>query len=97
MGLANYFRRFVPHYSTIVAPLTALTQKERCSAFDWNHWGGAELQAFEELKRRLTSAPVMAIPDLNAPFQVYTDASVLGTGGVLLQHGRLYQCKVLPR
>jgi len=88
LGLANYFRRFVPHYSTIAAPLTALTGK-RGAESAWKEWEPSEHQAFAELKRVLTTAPVLAIPDLNGRFQVFTDASGLGTGGMLLQCGRV--------
>eukprot|EP00983_Pelagomonas_calceolata_P044192 1139199-Pelagomonas_calceolata.AAC.3 len=88
LGLANYFRRFVPHYSSIVAPLTSITGR-KAATFNWLHWGPAGKHAFEKIKHALTHAPVLAIPDLNAPFQVYTDAYLLGTGGVLMQNGRV--------
>eukprot|EP00983_Pelagomonas_calceolata_P030214 947588-Pelagomonas_calceolata.AAC.1 len=44
-------------------------------------------ETFQEIKKRLIIAPVLAIPDLNKPFQVHTDASVVGTGGLLMQDG----------
>eukprot|EP00983_Pelagomonas_calceolata_P008496 278078-Pelagomonas_calceolata.AAC.1 len=56
-------------------------------------------EAFQVIKKRLISVPVVAIPDLNKPFQVQTDASVVGTGGVLMQDGRVvaYTCtKISP-
>ena len=91
LGLANYFRRFVRNYSTIAAPLTSLTQRANADAFNWDKWSekGPELIAFLELKKALTSAPVLALPDLNSTFEVHTDASVHGTGGVLIQKGRV--------
>ena len=89
LGLGNYFRKFVHHFSTMVAPLTALTSKAAAQAFNWNDWGQAELTAFKQLKHALISAPVLAVPDRDSPFQVHTDASVVGTGGVLLQGGRV--------
>ena len=89
LGLGNYFRKFVEKYSTVVAPLTALTGKEAAKAYDWNAWGQVELTAFEQLKEALITAPVLAVPDRDLPFQVHTDASVVGTGGVLLQNGRV--------
>jgi hypothetical protein len=89
LGFGNYFRKFVRHFSTMVAPLTALTGKDAAKAFNWNAWGQAELTAFERLKEALVSAPVLAVPDRDKPFQVHTDASVVGTGGVLLQEGRI--------
>ena len=89
LGLGNYFRKFVRHFSTMVAPLTALTGNDAAKAFNWDAWGQAELTAFERLKEALVSAPVLAVPDRDKPFQVHTDASVVGTGGVLLQEGRI--------
>jgi len=81
LGLGNYFRKFVCRFSTVVAPLTALCSKDAAAAYDWNRWGQAELTAFHDLKRALTTAPVLAVPDRDRPFQVHTDASVVGTGG----------------
>ncbi|GJP48756.1 hypothetical protein CLOM_g8031 [Closterium sp. NIES-68] len=83
LGLANYFRRFLENYSTIVAPLTALTRK----GWAWE-WTSECQQAFEEVKRRLTSAPVLVLPDPGKPYEVVTDASTVGIGAVLLQEGR---------
>ncbi len=77
------------HFSTMVAPLTALTSKGAAQAFNWNDWGQAELTASKQLKYTLMSAPVLAVPDGDSPFQVHTDASIVGTGGVLLQGGRV--------
>ncbi|KAJ9519127.1 hypothetical protein QJQ45_007681 [Haematococcus lacustris] len=88
LGLANYFRRFIPNFSSLAAPLTTLTSKQVAAAYDWGHFGGAELAAFTELKEALCSAPVLALPDFSKPFVVCTDASLVGTGGVLMQDGR---------
>eukprot|EP00983_Pelagomonas_calceolata_P019891 628193-Pelagomonas_calceolata.AAC.1 len=87
-GLANSFWRFVPHYNSIVAPLTSIIGRKAVT-FNWLHWGPAEKYAFDNVKHALTHAPVLAIPDLNAPFQVYTDASILGMGSVLMQNDRV--------
>ncbi len=86
LGLANYFRRFVQDYSRIAAPLTALTSER--AAFDFTQWGPVELAAFRRIKQVLTHAPVLALPDLAQPFTIMSDASNLGCGAVLLQHGR---------
>ena len=88
LGLANYFRRFVHHYSMIAAPLTELCGKKG-ETYDWRNWGKDELDAFNALKKALTTAPVLAIPDLNKPFKVITDASVRGTGAILMQDDRV--------
>jgi hypothetical protein len=80
LGLCSYYRRFVPDFSTIAAPLHALTQKGR--AFVWT----AECQtAFDELKRRLTESPVLALPRDGCRYIVDTDASDHGIGAVLQQ------------
>ncbi|CAI7801038.1 unnamed protein product [Closterium sp. NIES-54] len=83
LGLANYFRRFLENYSTIVAPLTALTRKG-CA---WE-WTPQCQKAFEEVKHKLTNAPVLVLPNPQKPYEVVTDASTVGLGAVLLQEGR---------
>ncbi|KAJ9525532.1 hypothetical protein QJQ45_003106 [Haematococcus lacustris] len=88
LGLANYFRRFIPNFSAIAAPLTNLTSKEAAAKYNWAVVAGAELAAFNALKEALCSAPVLALPDFTKAFVVCTDASLLGTGGVLMQEGR---------
>ncbi len=81
LGLANYYRRFVPNFSSIAAPLTALTGKTR---FIWND---TAQKTFEHLKHLLTSTPCLLIPNPNKPFTVETDASDTGIGAVLTQDG----------
>ena len=58
LGLAGYYRRFIENFSRIAAPMTRLTWKE--VKFDWDD--RCE-EAFQELKRRLTSAPILIVPD----------------------------------
>ncbi|KAK1693008.1 hypothetical protein QYE76_009705 [Lolium multiflorum] len=82
-GLAGFYRRFVPNFSTIVAPLNELTKKG--VVFEW---GPDQDHAFDELKRLLTSAPLLALPDFNKQFEIECDASGIGIGGVLMQEGR---------
>jgi hypothetical protein len=84
VGLANYFRKFIQGFSSLVSPLITLMNK---SPKDWL-WSDVEQQAFDGIKRALTTAPVLALPDPDLPFEIISDASVLGTGGVLLQEGR---------
>jgi hypothetical protein len=86
LGLANYFRKFIKNYSTMVAPLTSLTKKNR-QITDWDDHCD---KAFQAVKDSLTNAPVLASPDFNDrdAFQVHTDASIEGLGAALLQHGR---------
>jgi len=80
VGLAGYYRRFIEGFSKIVAPLTQLTQKDQ--PFTWTN--KCE-DCFQELKQRLTSAPILVILDVGKPFEVYFDASHLRLGCVLIQ------------
>jgi transposase InsO family protein len=89
LGLANYFRRFVRNYSLVTAPLTDLTSDQASASYDWNAWRPREREAFDRVKAALTAAPVLALPDLNKPFTIMSDASVLGCGAVLMQDGRV--------
>ena len=82
LGLANYFRRFVPKYSEVARPLTRLTGKD---AFH-TPFTVEESHSFKELKKALVSPPTLAIPDFTKPFEVYVDASDIACGGILLQN-----------
>src|SRR5262249_44456711 len=84
LGLVGYYRRFIQDFSSLASPLTHLTRKN--VKFVWS--SDCE-QSFQELKRRLTSAPVLSLPDDSGGFVVYTDASLLGLGCVLMQHGKV--------
>ncbi|KAJ9561695.1 hypothetical protein OSB04_006855 [Centaurea solstitialis] len=84
LGLAGYYRRFIPNYSRISLPLTQLTRKT--AAFSW---GSKQQAAFEELKRRLCEAPVLTLPDGLDDFVVYCDASHQGLGAVLMQRDKV--------
>ncbi|KAL5524985.1 hypothetical protein ACEPAF_8854 [Sanghuangporus sanghuang] len=79
LGLGNWLQHFVKDYSSVVKPLTTLMGK-----VEWK-WGEDEQAAFEELKRHLSSPPMLAIPNNEDPFRVEADASDFVTGGVLLQ------------
>ena len=80
LGLCNYYRRFIEGYSKIAAPLTDLTHKD--TPFLWTP---RTTEAFEELKKHMTEAPVLCIPDPELPFTVTTDASDFAVGAVLMQ------------
>ena len=71
---------FIANFSQIAHLLHLLTKKDQEYV-----WGEVQQQAFQELKDRLTSSPVLWLPDLSKPFLVQTDASKLGTGTILLQ------------
>ncbi|KAL5544752.1 hypothetical protein UlMin_008536 [Ulmus minor] len=79
LGLAGYYRRFVEGFSSLAAPLTALTKKDK--KFEWTQ--KCE-QNFQELKRRLTSAPILTLPSEDEEFIIYCDASKIGLGAVLM-------------
>ena len=84
LGLSGYYRRFIEGFSKLAKPMTALFEKnakfvssDKCQ------------ENFEELKKRLTTAPVLVLPDLSKNFSIYCDASRLGHGCVLMQEGRV--------
>ena len=84
LGLAGYYKKFVEGFSRIAAPLTKLTRKDvKYDLVD------ACQQSFEELKGRLTSDPVLVLPNGRYGFVVYSDASRQGLGCVLMQHDRV--------
>jgi hypothetical protein len=84
LGLASYYRRFIPDFSRIAKPLTELLKKG--AKFEW---GQKCEDAFHTLRQHLTTTPVLAQPDNNKPFDVYCDASGTGLGCVLMQDNRV--------
>jgi hypothetical protein len=82
LGLAGYYRRFIKDFFKIAKPMMKLLEKNK--AFEWI----AECQAsFEELRKCLTSALVLVLPDLTKKFDIYCDTSRRGLGCVLMQEG----------
>jgi hypothetical protein len=84
LGLAGYYRRFIEGFSKIARPMTELLKKEK--KFNWTE--SCE-KSFQELKRRLTTALVLTLPDIQRDFVVYCDASRQGLGCVLMQDGKV--------
>ena len=84
LGLAGYYKRFIEDFSLLVAPITRLTRKE--VKFEW-----IDLceKAFQELKRRLTSALILIVPERGMRYTMYCDASKDELGCVLMQSGRV--------
>src|SRR3954467_8011457 len=80
LGLASYCRRFVKNFSKIAKPLTELLKKDKKFL-----WTSKCEESFQELKRRLTSAPVLAPPDTKKNFEIFCDASRQGLGCILMQ------------
>jgi hypothetical protein len=70
LGLAGYYRRFIEGFSKLAKPMTALLKKN--TKFIWSEKCQAN---FEELKKKLTTAPVLILPDLSKSFSIYCDAS----------------------
>ncbi|WVZ84578.1 hypothetical protein U9M48_031601 [Paspalum notatum var. saurae] len=84
LGLAGYYQRFIENFSKIAKPMTSLLEKD--AEFRWTN---AQQAAFDELKKRLTTAPVLTLPDQQKKFIVYCDASRDGLGCVLMQEGKV--------
>ncbi|CAM4569383.1 unnamed protein product [Caretta caretta] len=102
IGMAGYYRRFVPHFSAIATPITELCKKGKPDKVVWTEQCQ---EAFRALKEALGSGPVLANPDFDKAFVVFTDASDTGLGAVLMQedekgerHPIVYLSKkLLPR
>jgi hypothetical protein len=84
LGLAGYYRRFVQDFSSIAKPMTKLTEKG--VPFMWTDDCEA---SFRTLKDKLVNAPILVLPESGKRFTVYTDASRIGLGCVLMQDGKV--------
>ncbi|KAG8503261.1 hypothetical protein CXB51_001217 [Gossypium anomalum] len=84
LGLAGYYRRFVEGFSMIASPMTKLLQKN--VKFEWTD---KCQQSFEQLKARLTEAPILVQPEPGKEFVIYSDASLTRLGCVLMQEGKV--------
>ncbi len=96
LGFANFYRRFIRSYSSVAAPLTALTSSK--VPFQWN---SAADEAFQALKLRFTTAPILQLPDPDRQFVVEVDASDVGVGAVLSQRSasdqKIHPCAFFSR
>ncbi|KAJ1119110.1 hypothetical protein NDU88_007296 [Pleurodeles waltl] len=103
LGLVGYYRRFIPHYSTLAAPLTDLLKKGQPKNI--TSLNPAQDHSYHTLQRCLTTQPVLKCPEFDLPFHLQTDASDVGLGAVLFQKDRdnvshpvvFISCKLLPR
>jgi hypothetical protein len=83
LGATQYWRKFIANFSSIAAPLHAVTRVKQVF-----QWGGKQQKDFDTLKEKISSTPVLALPNLRQPFEIQTDASNYAMGAVLLQHGK---------
>ncbi|KAD7116645.1 hypothetical protein E3N88_03913 [Mikania micrantha] len=86
LGLAEYYRRFIEGFSKIAQSLTSLTHKDK--KFDW---GEKQETAFNLLKQKLCTAPILSLPERCDDFVVYCDASKQGLGCVLMQREKIWR------
>nr|GEV60064.1 putative reverse transcriptase domain-containing protein [Tanacetum cinerariifolium] len=84
LGLVGYYQRFIEGFSKIAKPMTKLTQKK--VKFEW---GDKQEAAFQLLKQKLCSAPILTLPEGCEDFIVYCDASKKGLGAVLMQREKV--------
>ena len=95
LSFCNFYRKFIPNFSNLVSPLTILT----CKAVTWT-WGADQQSAFSTLLSLFQTAPVLHLPDVGRPFVVMTDASLIASGGILMQqdsNGDLHPCAYLSQ
>jgi hypothetical protein len=84
IGMTEYYRRFIEGFSKIAKLMTVLLGNK--VEFKWTQ---KCQEAFEALKEKLTTAPVLVLPDVHKPFSVYCDACYTGLGCMLMQEGRV--------
>jgi hypothetical protein len=84
LGLVVYYQRFIERFLKISKPMTELLEKDK--KFEWTPSCEA---SFQELKKRLTTAPILVMPDMEKSFSIYCDASGQGLGCVLMQDGHV--------
>jgi hypothetical protein len=84
LGLAGHYRRFIEGFSKISKPMTELLEKDK--KFEWT---SACETSFQELKKRLTTAPILVMPIMEKPFSIYCDASGQELGCVIMQDGHV--------
>ena len=80
LGHAGFYRRFIKDSSRIVKPLCNLLEKDAAFVFDENY-----VKAFQVIKEKLVSAPIVIVPDWSEPFEIMCDASNYAVGAVLGQ------------
>ena len=98
LGMTGYYRKFIPHYAKIAAPLESILGKNSgstnrsCKTFTWTP---EAVESFETLKAKLTTTPILAFPDRSKEFVLDTDASFDTIGAVLSQKLGSHQEQVI--
>ncbi|TFY52178.1 hypothetical protein EVJ58_g10156 [Rhodofomes roseus] len=95
VGFANFYRKFIHHFSERARPLVDLTRKD----VRW-HWDVTQQEAFSDLKNEFMKAPTLLMPDDSKPFAIECDSSKFATGGVLLQqdeNGDWHPCSFISQ
>lgn len=82
LGMTGYYRRFIKNYGLICRPLHNMLKK------DGFQWGTEQDVAFDTLKQKMCTSPVLALPNFSQPFTIESDACGYGIGAVLMQEGR---------
>jgi hypothetical protein len=82
LGLVGYYRKFVPNFASVTAPISDLLSAKAGSKLKWTE---SCQVALDTIQARMSSHPVLLLADLSKPFMVRTDASSVGIGGILLQ------------
>ena len=95
LRFANFYCKFIPNFSHVVAPLNLLTRKDQLWA-----WTSLQQRTFNTLKTAFSSRPILSIPDVTCPFWIMTNASPFTAGAILLQadiNGDLHPCAYFSR
>jgi hypothetical protein len=84
LGMAGYYRRFIKGFSSIAKPMSELLKKDNKFV-----WTPKCEESFQEIKKKLTTSPVLALPDIHQGFVIFCDASRQGLGCVLMQNEKV--------
>ncbi len=90
LGMAQYYRQYINDYADVARPLYDMLKEDGPAV-----WEQAQQEAFDIIKNKLATEPIKAYPDFNKPFKLYTDASDIGLGAVLVQDDKEEKEKVI--
>lgn len=89
--MCNHYRKFIKGFATVAAPISDQLKHQQCGV----KWTEPAEACFTELKKRLSSSPILGFPDFEQPFTIQTDASNVGIGAVLIQFDDQKQQRVI--